>query len=156
MRLINDCIAQRSPDTLIGLHICRGNARSLALSEGPYDGLAEACFPHLNVDRFLLEYDDGRSGGFAPLQLIPRDKQVVLGLITTKRPELEDKAFLIRRIEEASRHVELDRLAISPQCGFASVAEGNAITLADQVAKLSRAVEVAGEVWGRSATGAVD
>jgi len=147
IQLINQCIAKRSPQTRIGLHICRGNARSLALSEGPYDGLAEACFNHLNVDRFLLEYDDERSGGFAPLKLIPRDKEVVLGLVTTKRPDPESRDMLIRRIDEATHFVDADRLAISPQCGFASVVEGNAITMADQVAKLRLIVTVAREVW---------
>lgn len=147
VRLINACIAHRAPQTRIGLHICRGNARSLALSEGPYDGLAEACFNHLAVDRFLLEYDDARSGGFEPLRLIPQDREVVLGLVTTKRPELEERDLLLRRIEQASRFVNPDRLAISPQCGFASIVDGNAITMEDQAAKLRLVVEVAREVW---------
>jgi len=147
IRLINQCIAHRAPTTRIGIHICRGNARSLALSEGPYDGLAEACFNTLAVDRFLLEYDDARSGGFEPLALIPRDKEVVLGLVTTKRPDLEDRDMLKRRIDEARRYVRDDRLAISPQCGFASVVEGNAVTMADQEAKLRLVVDVAREVW---------
>jgi 5-methyltetrahydropteroyltriglutamate--homocysteine methyltransferase len=147
VQLINECIAHRAPETRIGLHICRGNARSLALSEGPYDGLAEACFNHLKVDRYLLEYDDARSGGFEPLRLIPRDREVVLGLVTTKRPELEDRDLLLRRIEEATRFVDADRLAISPQCGFASIVDGNAITMDDQAAKLRLVVQVAREVW---------
>jgi 5-methyltetrahydropteroyltriglutamate--homocysteine methyltransferase len=147
VQLINECIAHRAPETRIGLHICRGNARSLALSEGPYDGLAEACFNHLKVDRYLLEYDDARSGGFEPLRLIPRDREVVLGLVTTKRPELEDRDLLLRRIEEATRFVDADRLAISPQCGFASIVDGNAITMDDQAAKLRLVVDVAREVW---------
>lgn len=149
VRLINECIAGRSARTRVGIHICRGNARGLALSEGPYDGLAEACFGGLAVDRFLLEYDDARSGGFEPLRFMPRGKEVVLGLVTTKRPELESKDLLKRRIDEAARHVDGDRLALSPQCGFASVVEGNAVTFDDQCAKLRRIVEVAGEVWGR-------
>lgn len=145
---VNDCIRGRSAETRVAIHICRGNARGLAASEGPYDGLAEVCFTGLDVDRFLLEYDDPRSGGFEPLRLIPDDKEVVLGLVTTKRPDLESKDDLKRRIEQASRYMNSDRLAISPQCGFASVVEGNEITEADQRAKLRLVVETAQEVWG--------
>ena len=148
VRLINDCISERSPQTRLGIHICRGNARSLALSEGPYDGLAEACFGGLEVDRFLLEYDDARSGSFEPLRFMPKGKEVVLGLVTTKHPALEAKDTLKRRIDEAAGFVDGDLLALSPQCGFASVVEGNAITQADQLAKLRLVVEVAAEVWG--------
>jgi 5-methyltetrahydropteroyltriglutamate--homocysteine methyltransferase len=145
---VNDCISGRAPGTRIAIHICRGNARSLAASEGPYDELAEACFTDLNVARFLLEYDDPRSGDFEPLRLILRDKEVVLGLVTTKRPALEAKDDLKRRIEQASRYVESDQIAISPQCGFASVVEGNEITEADQEAKLRLVVKTARELWG--------
>ncbi|MFT8243549.1 5-methyltetrahydropteroyltriglutamate--homocysteine S-methyltransferase [Roseomonas sp. BN140053] len=148
VRLVNDCIRDRAPDTRVGIHICRGNARSLALSEGPYDGLAEACFGELAADRFLLEYDDPRSGGFEPLRLIPRGKEVVLGLVTTKHPGLESKDALKRRIDEAARFLDPEQMAISPQCGFASVVEGNAIGPADQLAKLRLVVETAREVWG--------
>jgi len=150
IQLINDCIAERSPQTRIAIHICRGNARSGSLSEGSYEGLAETCFGGLAADRFLLEYDDPRSGGFEPLRFIPAGKEVVLGLVTTKHPALESRAELRRRIDEAARYVPLERLAISPQCGFASVVEGNRITVADEIAKLSLVVELAREIWGES------
>ena len=148
IKLINDCVSKRKETTTIGLHICRGNARSLALSEGPYDGIAEQCFGHLAVDRFLLEYDDVHAGGFEPLRFMQPGKQVVLGLVTTKRPDLENKDALKRRVDEATRFIEAERLAISPQCGFASVVEGNAVTLEDEIAKLKLVVETAHELWG--------
>ena len=147
--LINDCVAARSPHTTIGIHICRGNARSTWIAEGTYEGLAETCFGQLAVDRFLLEYDDDRSGSFAPLRFVPPDKQVVLGLVTTKRAQLENKDTLKRRIDEAAKLIAPERLAISPQCGFASVVEGNLITEADQSAKLSLVVDTAREYWGQ-------
>ena len=148
VQLINDCVSKRKETTTIGLHICRGNARSLALSEGPYDGIAEQCFGHLAVDRFLLEYDDVHAGGFEPLRFMQPGKQVVLGLVTTKRPDLENKDALKRRVDEATRFVDAERLAISPQCGFASVVEGNAVSLDDEIAKLKLVVETAHELWG--------
>jgi len=148
VRLINECIQHRGPETTIGIHICRGNARSSWIAEGAYDGIAEACFAGLAVDRFLLEFDDARSGGFRPLRFIPKGKQVVLGLITTKRPDLESKSEIMSRIDEAAQLVDADQLAISPQCGFASVVEGNLVSSADQLAKLRLLVEIAGEVWG--------
>ncbi len=147
VRLINDCIAERGADTAIGIHICRGNARSAWIAEGGYERIAEALFGGLNNDHFLLEYDDDRSGDFAPLRFIPAGKRVVLGLVTTKNGRLEDRAVLARRIDEATRYVPLENLAISPQCGFASVVEGNIITDADQWAKLRLIVDVANEVW---------
>lgn len=150
VELINACIRERRPGTTIGIHLCRGNARSHWIADGTYEGLAEACFGGLAVDRFLLEYDDERSGSFAPLRFMPADKQVVLGLVTTKHPGLESKDLLKRRIDEASRLVDGERLAISPQCGFASVVEGNLITLDDEIAKLSLVVETAREVWGHA------
>jgi len=148
VRLVNDCIRGRGPDTTIGIHICRGNARSSWIAQGAYDGIAEACFAGLEVDRFLLEFDDARSGSFEPLRFMPRNKQVVLGLITTKRPDLENKSEVLRRIDEAARFVDADQMAISPQCGFASVVEGNLITPEDQRAKLGLIVEIADELWG--------
>ena len=148
VRLVNECIEHRGPETTIGIHICRGNARSSWIAQGAYDGIAEACFAGLEVDRFLLEFDDARSGGFQPLRFIPKGKQVVLGLITTKRPDLEDKSEIKRRIDEAAQFINADQLAISPQCGFASVVEGNLVTPADQLAKLHLVVEIAREVWG--------
>jgi 5-methyltetrahydropteroyltriglutamate--homocysteine methyltransferase len=147
--LVNECIRSRGPETTIGIHICRGNARSSWIAQGAYDGIAEACFEGLDVDRFLLEFDDERSGSFAPLRFIPKGKQVVLGLITTKRSDLENKSDIKRRIAEATQFVDLDQLAISPQCGFASVVEGNLITPDDQLAKLRLVVESAEELWGR-------
>jgi 5-methyltetrahydropteroyltriglutamate--homocysteine methyltransferase len=150
IRLINDCISERSSETTVGIHICRGNARSTWLAEGTYEGLAETCFAQLEVDRFLLEYDDERSGSFEPLRFIPKGRQVVLGLVTTKGPKLEDKNFLKRRLDEAARLVDPAHLALSPQCGFASVVEGNLITEEHQRAKLALVVETAGEYWGKA------
>jgi 5-methyltetrahydropteroyltriglutamate--homocysteine methyltransferase len=144
---LNTCITSRTPQTTIGIHLCRGNARSEWISEGTYEGIAEVCFGTLKVDRYLLEFDDERSGSFAPLRFMPRDKQVVLGLVTTKRPELENAGTLKRRVEEATRYVGLDRLAISPQCGFASVVEGNKITPEDQRRKLDLVAAVAADIW---------
>jgi methionine synthase II (cobalamin-independent) len=150
LELLNQCVAPRHKDTIIGIHICRGNARSEWISEGSYEGIAEQCFGTLAVDRYLLEFDDERSGSFAPLRFMPKDKHVVLGLITTKTPQLENIAVVMRRLEEASRLVEMNRLAISPQCGFASVVEGNKVTGADQRAKLELVVDIARKAWGQS------
>jgi 5-methyltetrahydropteroyltriglutamate--homocysteine methyltransferase len=147
IRQINAALAGR-PDTLtVTTHLCRGNFRSSWVAEGGYDFVAEALFGGLEVDGFFLEYDDARSGGFEPLRFVPPGKRVVLGLVTTKRPQLEDKDTLKRRIEEASRFVPLEQLAISPQCGFSSTVEGNALTRDEQIAKLALVVEVAEEVW---------
>jgi 5-methyltetrahydropteroyltriglutamate--homocysteine methyltransferase len=130
-------------------HMCRGNFRSSWMAEGGYDHVAEALFGGLDVDGFFLEYDDSRSGGFAPLRFVPRGKKrVVLGLVTSKRAALEDKDFLKRRIDEAAKYVPLDQLCLSPQCGFSSTVDGNALTLDEQKAKLGLVVEVAREVWG--------
>lgn len=148
VRLVNDCIGKRRPDTWVGIHLCRGNSRSGWISEGGYEGIAEAALGGLAVDAFLLEYDDARSGDFHPLRYVPRDRCVVLGLVTTKRPNLETRDGLRRRIEDASHYVDVDRLAVSPQCGFASIVEGNLITEEDQRRKLALVVETAHEVWG--------
>jgi 5-methyltetrahydropteroyltriglutamate--homocysteine methyltransferase len=148
LELLNQCIASRRQDTIMAIHICRGNARSEWISEGSYEGIAEQCFGTLGVDRYLLEFDDERSGSFAPLRFMPRDKHVVLGLITTKTPQLENASVVMRRLEEASRLIDIDRLAISPQCGFASVVEGNKVTEADQRRKLELVVELARKAWG--------
>jgi 5-methyltetrahydropteroyltriglutamate--homocysteine methyltransferase len=131
-----------------GLHMCRGNNRSSWLSEGSYEPCAEQAFNNLHADRFLLEYDSERAGGFEPLRFVPRDKVVVLGLITTKAPELESPDYLERRIEEAVRFVPLENLAISPQCGFASSLLGNLLSWDDQRRKLELVVETARKVWG--------
>jgi 5-methyltetrahydropteroyltriglutamate--homocysteine methyltransferase len=148
VKLVNECIQHRRPDTVVAIHICRGNARSSWIAQGAYDGIAEACFAGLDADRFLLEFDDARSGSFAPLRFMPKGKQVVLGLITTKRPDLERKSDIKRRIDEATQFIDFDQLALSPQCGFASVVEGNLITPEDQLAKLRLVVETSEEVWG--------
>jgi 5-methyltetrahydropteroyltriglutamate--homocysteine methyltransferase len=129
------------------MHLCRGNNRSHWYAEGGYDPIAEKLFGTLLVDRFLLEYDDERSGTLEPLRFIPRGKTVVLGFISSKRPQLESKREVIRRIEEAARHVPLENLALSPQCGFASTMEGNLLSEDDQWAKLRLVVEIAREVW---------
>jgi 5-methyltetrahydropteroyltriglutamate--homocysteine methyltransferase len=130
------------------LHVCRGNSRSRWYSEGAYDAVAERLFGTLDVDTFLLEYDDERSGGFEPLRAVPSGKNVVLGLITSKTPALESVDGVRRRIDEASRYVPLDHLAVSTQCGFASVARGNLLTIEDQWRKLELVVETARTVWG--------
>ena len=129
-------------------HMCRGNFRSSWVAEGGYDFVAEALFGELDVDGFFMEWDDARSGGFEPLRFVPKGKQVVLGLVTTKRGELEGSDVLKRRIEEASRYVDLDQLCLSPQCGFSSTVEGNALTREQQADKLRLVVETAEEVWG--------
>ena len=148
IRNINRALAQRPEGMTITTHMCRGNFRSSWVAEGGYDFVAEALFNELDVDGFFLEYDDPRSGGFEPLRFVPEDKTVVLGLVTTKRGELESKDTLKRRIEEASRFVDIDQLCLSPQCGFSSTVEGNALTHEQQWAKLRLIVETAEEVWG--------
>ncbi|HEY6742897.1 MAG TPA: 5-methyltetrahydropteroyltriglutamate--homocysteine S-methyltransferase, partial [Lapillicoccus sp.] len=145
---INEALEGRPDGMTVTTHMCRGNFRSSWVAEGGYDFVAEALFGGLEVDGFFLEYDDARSGGFAPLRFVPPGKRVVLGLVTTKRPQLEDKDELKRRIDEASRFVPIEQLALSPQCGFSSTVEGNALTRDDQIAKLRLVVETAEEVWG--------
>lgn len=135
-------------DTVVGLHICRGNSKSRWFTAGGYDAIAAELFPQLHVDRFLLEYDDERSGGFEPLRHVPRTTIAVLGLTTTKRPELESADDLRRAIDEAAKHLPLENLALSPQCGFGSVASGNLLTLDDERRKLELVADVARQVWG--------
>lgn len=130
------------------IHICRGNSRSRWYSEGGYDLIAERLFEELQADRFLLEYDTERAGSFEPLRRVPQGKQVVLGLVTTKEPRLESKDELRRRIDAAAKYMPIENLAISPQCGFASVAAGNLLSVDDQWRKLDLVVEVARKVWG--------
>ena len=146
--LTNACIADRRADTAIGIHVCRGNSRSGWISEGGYERIADTVLGGLKVDHFLLEYDDERSGDFAPLRHVPRGVKVVLGLVTTKFGRLENADDLVRRIDDAIRLVPLDDLGLSPQCGFASTVDGNIITHDDQWRKLERVVEVARRVWG--------
>jgi 5-methyltetrahydropteroyltriglutamate--homocysteine methyltransferase len=129
-------------------HMCRGNFRSSWVAEGGYDFVAEALFNQLDVDGFFMEWDDARSGGFEPLRFVPKGKVVVLGLVTTKSGALEDRDLLKRRIEEATRYVDLDQLCLSPQCGFSSTVEGNELSAEQQADKLRLVVEVADEVWG--------
>ena len=148
IRHINEALSKRPSDMAITTHMCRGNFRSSWAAEGGYDFVAEALFGELQVDGFFMEWDDARSGGFEPLRFVPKDKVVVLGLVTTKRGELESKDELKRRIDEASRYVDIDQLCLSPQCGFSSTVEGNALTEDEQAAKLRLVVETAGEVWG--------
>ena len=136
------------PDVTFGIHLCRGNQRSMWHREGAYDAIAERLFTELPHDRFLLEYDSPRAGNFAPLRFVPKDKVVVLGLVSTKVPELESVEDLKRRIDEASKYLPFDQLALSPQCGFASDVVGNLISADDQRRKLERVVEVARQVWG--------
>ncbi len=148
IRQINAALKDRPASMFVTTHSCRGNFQSYWAAEGGYDFVAEALFGELDVDGFFLEYDDERSGGFEPLRYVPRGKVVVLGLVTTKRGQLESKDDLKRRIDEAARYVGLDQLCLSPQCGFSSTVEGNSITLDDEVAKLRLVVETAAEVWG--------
>jgi 5-methyltetrahydropteroyltriglutamate--homocysteine methyltransferase len=146
--LVNRALRGRPPGMTICTHTCRGNYRSAWFASGAYDYLAEPLFSQLEVDAFFLEYDDARSGGFAPLRFVPKGKMVVLGLVTTKRPELESKDALKRRIDEAAKYVPLGQLCLSPQCGFSSTHEGNVLTEEQQMAKLRLVVETAREVWG--------
>jgi 5-methyltetrahydropteroyltriglutamate--homocysteine methyltransferase len=149
IRHINEALADKPDGMTITTHMCRGNFRSSWAAEGGYDFVAEALFGDLHVDGFFLEYDDARSGGFEPLRFVPKGKLVVLGLVTTKRGELESKDTLKRRIEEASRYVPVEQLCLSPQCGFSSTVEGNSLGYEQEVAKLRLIVETAEEVWGR-------
>ncbi len=148
IRHLNEVLAQRPDGIRITTHMCRGNFQSSWASEGSYDFVAEALFGELAVDGFFLEYDDARSGGFEPLRFVPKDKLVVLGLVTTKKGHLESKDELKRRIDEASRYVDLDQLCLSPQCGFSSTVEGNLLSYDEEIAKLQLIVETADEVWG--------
>jgi methionine synthase II (cobalamin-independent) len=130
------------------VHTCRGNHRSAWVASGGYDMVAEAVFNELKVDGLLLEYDDARSGTFEPLRFVPKGKMIVLGLVTSKRGQLESKDDLKRRIDAAAKYVDLDQLCLSPQCGFASTLQGNLLTEDEQFAKLALVVETAREVWG--------
>ena len=146
--VMNRAFARRPATLHLAMHICRGNNQSHWSAEGGYDLVADTLFNKIDVDSYFLEYDTPRAGTFEPLRLVPKDKTVVLGLVSSKFPELESKDSLKRRIDEASKFIGLDQLSISPQCGFASTAPGNRISAADQRAKLKLVVEVASEVWG--------
>ena len=149
--LTNDALAGRPADMAVGFHICRGNLKGTWLSRGGYDAVAEKLFRRLDVGHFCLEYDTERAGGFSPLAAMPEDKGVVLGLISSKLPLLEDPVAVEARIAEASRYVPLERLAVSPQCGFSSAVVGNPVSPDDQRAKLALVVEIAGRVWKNAA-----
>ena len=149
VRADNACFqAARNSGVTLGIHLCRGNNRSHWYAEGGYDAIAEKLFGTLAVDRFLLEYDDERSGTFEPLRFVPKGKTVVLGLVSSKVPRMEDPDVLAKRIEEASKYVPMENLALSPQCGFASTAEGNLITEDRQWTKLKLVADTARRVWG--------
>ena len=147
-RLVNDSIRDRPTDMTAGIHLCRGNFRSAWVTEGGYDPVAEILFSEMDVDAFFLEYDDERSGDFSPLRYMPPDKMVILGLMSSKHPEVEEADDIKQRIEGAARLVDLAQCALSHQCGFSSTVHGNALTEDDQWRKLERTVEVARDVWG--------
>lgn len=147
-RLINECIKDRPDNMTVCMHICRGNFRSAWAAEGGYDPVAEILFNEFKLDGFFLEYDSPRAGSFSPLRFVPGDKKIVLGLVTTKTGDLEKAEDIKRRIDEASRYVSLEQLALSPQCGFSSTVLGNNIAVEAELAKLSLVVSVAQEVWG--------
>jgi 5-methyltetrahydropteroyltriglutamate--homocysteine methyltransferase len=145
---INEAVKGKPDGMTIGVHVCRGNYKGMYLSEGGYDSVAEKFFTRTNVDHFLLEFDTPRAGGFAPLRFVPKDKGVVLGLVSSKIAALEKPGDLRRRVDEAARYVDGARLAISPQCGFASSIGGNPVTEADERAKLRLCVDTARSIWG--------
>jgi 5-methyltetrahydropteroyltriglutamate--homocysteine methyltransferase len=147
-KLINDCIKERPANVTVCMHVCRGNFQSAWAAEGGYDPVAEILFNEFKLDGFFLEYDSPRAGTFAPLRFVPKDKKIVLGLVTTKTGDLEKAEDIKRRIDEASRYVALEQLALSPQCGFSSTVLGNNITVEAELAKLSLVVNVAHDVWG--------
>jgi 5-methyltetrahydropteroyltriglutamate--homocysteine methyltransferase len=147
-RIINDSISSRPPEMTVCIHLCRGNFRSSWVAEGGYEPVAEVLFNELDVDGYFLEYDDERSGDFAPLRFVPAGKRVVLGLVSSKVPELERQEDLKTRIDEAAQYVPLDQLALSPQCGFSSTVEGNELGESEEFAKLRQVVDTAADVWG--------
>jgi methionine synthase II (cobalamin-independent) len=149
-KLINESIKDRPANMKVCMHICRGNFRSAWAAEGGYDPVAEILFNEFKIDGFFLEYDSPRAGSFAPLRFVPKEKKIVLGLVTTKTGQMENADELKRRIDEAARYVPLEQLALSPQCGFSSTVLGNDITIDAEIAKLSLVVKVAEEVWGQT------
>ncbi|HXQ27353.1 MAG TPA: 5-methyltetrahydropteroyltriglutamate--homocysteine S-methyltransferase [Candidatus Acidoferrales bacterium] len=151
--MINRAFANRPPSLHLAMHLCRGNNQSGWFGEGSYDPIADVLFNKVNVDSYFLEYETARAGNFEPLRFVPKNKTVVLGLVSSKLPQLESKDMLKRRIDEAAKYIDLDQLSLSPQCGFASSTEGNRMTEDEQMAKLRLVVEVANEVWGQE-TGA--
>ena len=149
VKAINSAVSNRPSSMFAGMHMCRGNLKGLWMAEGGYEPIAEKIFSELNIDAFFLEYDNERSGGFGPLRYLPSGKVAVLGLISTKTPKLEDKEVIKRRIDEASRVIPLEQLAISPQCGFSSGGGGGQVVTHDDTRrKLELVLEVADDVWG--------
>ena len=146
--LINVAMSDIPSDMTVTMHMCRGNYKSTYMGAGGYEAVQEVLFNRINVHGFFMEYDDARAGGFEPLRLVPKDKFVVLGLVTSKTGRLESKDAIKRRIEEATKYIPLDRLCLSPQCGFASTEEGNTLAEDEQWAKLRTIVDIAQEVWG--------
>src|SRR5262249_31597960 len=147
--MINAAMSDIPSDMTISMHLCRGNFRSTFVASGGYEPVAEILFNTIKVHGYFMEYDSARAGGFEPLRFVPKGKTVVLGLVTTKTGQLESRDELKRRIEEASKYIDVDQLALSPQCGFASTEEGNLLAEEEQWGKLRMIVELAGEVWGR-------
>ncbi|MEI9852349.1 MAG: 5-methyltetrahydropteroyltriglutamate--homocysteine S-methyltransferase [Sphingomonas sp.] len=148
--MINEAIAKAPEDMVTGVHLCRGNFRSSWAAEGGYEPVAEVMFNQLEIDAFFLEYDDPRSGDFAPLRFVPKGKTVVLGLVTTKLADMETRDDILRRIEEAAKFMPVDQMALSPQCGFSSTVHGNDIEFEQQAAKMRLVIDVAREVWGEA------
>ena len=146
--LINRIVRRKPPDMVLAVHMCRGNAMGQWMASGSYDPIAEKTFNSLDVDAYFLEYDTSRAGGFEPLRFMPAHKKVVLGLVSTKVPDLESSDDLKHRIDQASKFIPLDRLCLSPQCGFSSHSLGTALTFEDQAAKLRLVVDTAAAVWG--------
>ena len=146
--MINRAFANRPPSLHLAMHLCRGNNQSGWFGEGSYDPIADVLFNKINVDSYFLEYESARAGNFEPLRFVPKNKTIVIGLVSSKLPQLESKDMLKRRIDEAAKYVDIDQLALSPQCGFASSTEGNRLSEEEQFAKLRLIVEVANEVWG--------
>jgi 5-methyltetrahydropteroyltriglutamate--homocysteine methyltransferase len=149
-RALSAAVAGRPEGMTVTTHMCRGNFKSTFMTSGGYEAVAERMFDEMNVDGYFMEYDSDRAGGFEPLRFIPKDKMVVLGLITSKTPELESKDDIKRRIDEAAQFMDIDQMCLSPQCGFSSTHHGNNLTVDEQRKKLELVVEVATEVWGQS------
>ncbi|HKJ74340.1 MAG TPA: 5-methyltetrahydropteroyltriglutamate--homocysteine S-methyltransferase [Alphaproteobacteria bacterium] len=149
--LVNESIKGRPDDMVVGIHLCRGNFKSMGVASGGYEPVAEVLFNDMNVDSYFLEYDDERSGDFEPLRFMPKGKTAVLGVVSSKTGELENKDMLKRRIDDAAKYMPLEQIAISPQCGFASTHDGNSITVEQEKAKLRLCVELAEEIWGTAA-----
>ena len=148
IQLFNDCLRDRPDSVTAAIHLCRGNYKGHFISEGGYEDVADKMFNEINADAFFLEYDSGRAGDFEPLRHVPKDKTIVIGIVSSKSPELETVDNLCARIDDAAKIIDLDQLGLSPQCGFASTVAGNPVTVDDEKAKLARIVEVAEKVWG--------